>query len=108
MARFKGEIGYGDIQETSPGVFVDVITERTYFGDVNRASRKLSDGEPINDDISLVNTISIVADAFANANFLAIRYIRWAGTLWKVSDVEIQRPRLLLRLGGAYSGPVAS
>jgi hypothetical protein len=30
------------------------------------------------------------------------------GTLWTVSDVEVQSPRLLLRLGGVYNGPRAA
>ena len=59
----------------------------------------------VNDDITVQNSISIVADAYAFEHFFAIRYIRWAGTLWKVSDVEVQRPRLILRLGGVYNGP---
>ena len=44
MARFFGSIGYGHAIETSPGVFEDKITEREYYGDVNR-SQKQYDGE---------------------------------------------------------------
>ena len=50
--------------------------------------------------------ISIVADPYANENFFAIRYVQWMGTLWKVTEVEVQSPRLLLRLGGKYNGPI--
>lgn len=105
MARFHGRVGYGETLETSPGVFTDSITERSYFGDVVRNSRKLSEGEHLNKDLSVGNSISIVADAYANENFVAIRYVEWVGKLWTVSDVEVQAPRLLLRLGEVYNGP---
>jgi hypothetical protein len=65
----------------------------------------MRDGEKINNDLSVNNVISVVADAYANENFFAIRYIRWAGTLWDVVDVSVESPRLLLRLGGVYNGP---
>lgn len=105
MARFYGRIGYGETVETEPGVWVDNIVEHSYFGDVVRNTRKLSEGENLNADLSVGNSISIVADAYANDHFFAIRYVEWAGTLWTVSNVEVQSPRLLLRLGEVYNGP---
>lgn len=107
MAKFYGSIGYGETVESSPGVWLDTITEFNYYGDVIRNTRKLEDGQKVNDDLSVNNSISIVADQYANEHFFAIRYIKWAGTLWTVSDVEVQSPRLLLRLGGVYNGPTA-
>ena len=107
MARFYGEIGYGQTVETSPGVHQMVITERQYYGDVLRESRQLKEGEGSNMDLKLSNRISIVADAYAEQHFHAIRYVRWAGTLWIVTDVTVQRPRLIMRLGGVYDGPTA-
>lgn len=109
MAKFYGEIGYGESveTETGSGVWADQITEMTYFGDVIRNTRKLREGEYLNDDLSVSNSISIVADAYASEHFHAIRYVKWAGAAWKVSDVEVQHPRLLLRLGGVYDGPKA-
>lgn len=105
MAKFFGKIGYGVSQETAPGVYEDVITEKDYYGDVIRNSRGLEENDKVNYDLSVGNSISIVADAYANEHFFAIRYIRWAGALWTVTDVEVQRPRLILRLGGVYNGP---
>jgi hypothetical protein len=105
MARFAGRIGYGETVETAPGVHVDEIVEHSYFGDVIRNARNLQEGEHLNPDLSVQNSISIVADAYANDHFFAIRYVEWAGTLWTVSSVEVQSPRLLLRLGEVYNGP---
>lgn len=105
MAKFRGVVGYGETVEVQAGVWEDVITERTYSGDVIRNTRRLENGQKVNNDLSVGNSISIVADAYANDHFFAIRYVEWAGTLWTVSDVEVQRPRLTLRLGGVYNGP---
>lgn len=107
MARFYGEIGYGETEEdpAGSGVWKDVITELTYSGDVFRAVRRADEAEKVNKDISLQNSISIVADAYANEHIFAIRYVRWQGTLWTVTSAEVQSPRLLLRLGGVYNGP---
>ena len=105
MPKFYGVIGYGETVETSPGVYVDQITERSYFGDVLRNTRRLREGESLNNDLSVGNSISIVADAYANEHFHAIRYISWAGALWTVSEVDVESPRLKLRLGEVYNGP---
>ena len=107
MARFHGEVGYGTTVETPPGsgVWVDNIVEIAYFGDVIRNSRKLDEGESLNSDISVSNSITIVADQYAIDLFFLIKYVRWAGVLWTVTSVEVQRPRLTLRLGSVYNGP---
>lgn len=107
MAKFHGVVGYGVSTEKAAGVWEDVITERTYSGDVIRNTRRLQEGEQFNPNLTVNNSISVVADAYALEHFFAMRYISWAGTLWTVSDVEVQSPRLLLRLGGVYNGPVA-
>lgn len=107
MAKFYDAIGYGNAVETQPGVWKDVITEKNYFGDIVRNTRRLEPGDQVNNDLSVGNSIRIVADAYANEHFHAIRYVKWAGTLWTVTEVVDERPRLLLRLGGVYNGPKA-
>lgn len=105
MPRFHGKVGYGVSVESTPGVYEDSITEVSYFGDVIRNTRRLREGESVNDDLTVNNSISIVADAYANQHFHTIRYVEWSGARWKVSEVDVQPPRLLLRLGGVYNGP---
>lgn len=107
MARFCGEVGYGASVESpaDSGVWVDQIAEYVYFGDVVRNTRMLEQGDKLNDDISVGNSISVVADQYAMDNFHKIRYVRWNGELWKVTTVEIRSPRLILSLGGIYNGP---
>jgi hypothetical protein len=103
--RFSGKVGYGGTVETAPGVHVDQVTERTQIGDVIRNSLKFQNGESVNNDLSVSNSISIVADEYARDHFSAVRYVDWAGTKWSVVDIELQHPRLILRLGGVYNGP---
>ena len=107
MAKFYGEVGYGEAIEdpTGSGVWIDRISECLYFGDVIRNTRNLESGEAINNDISVGNSISIVADQFAINHFFKIKYVRWAGILWTVTSVEVKSPRLILSLGSVYNGP---
>jgi hypothetical protein len=103
--KFFGKVGYGQSVDNQNGVWEDVITEKKYYGDVVRNSRRLATGQEVNSDLTVGNSISIVADAYASENFFAIRYVEWAGALWTVTNVEVQSPRLILWLGGVYNGP---
>ena len=104
MAKFYGVIGYAETVETSPGIWAEQITERSYYGDIIKNVRNLQNTEYLNDNINVSNQISIVADPYAIANFHAIRYAEFMGTKWKVPSVDVQTPRLLLTLGGLYNG----
>lgn len=79
------------------------IVEDMYFGDLTRNTRRLQSTETLNDDINIANEISIVADPFANENFHAMRYVGFMGAKWKISNVEVQYPRLILTVGGVYN-----
>ena len=104
MAKFYGKIGYIETEETSPGVWTEVSTERDYFGDViNRSSRWQSSQDKQNDDLQVTNQISIVADPYALNNFSSMRYIEWMGALWKINSVSVEYPRLTLEIGGVYN-----
>ena len=104
MAKFYGPVGYAKMVEIRPGVFKEQITEVEYFGDVLRNSRSLQSSENLNDNINIANKISIIADPFANENFHAMRYVVYMGTKWKIKDVEVEFPRLILTIGGVYNG----
>lgn len=102
--KFYGKVGYAPQQvETSPGVFEEMIVEHTYRGDIIRNTRRLESDNKVNDDITSNNSISIMADAYAYDHFYDMRYVEWQGSKWKVTNVEVQRPRLLLTLGGIYN-----
>lgn len=104
MAKFSGNIGFVEFVETAPGVDTEIAVERHYVGDVLRNTRRWETGDQINDNLTVNNQFSIVSDAYANGHYFAMRYITWMGTRWKVTNVEVQRPRLLLTIGGVYNG----
>lgn len=105
MAKFYGPIGFANTAETKPGVFKEQITERPYYGDILRNSRRLQSADQLNDNINITMEISIVADPYANHHFHEMRYVECMGAKWKVSNVDAtEPPRLKLTLGGVYNG----
>ena len=104
MAKFYGIIGYVVTKETEPGIYEEVVVENAYYGDVLKDSRRLQERAKINDDITISNSISIIADPFANNHFHSMRYVEMMGTKWKITDVEVAFPRLILSIGGVYNG----
>lgn len=104
MAKFYGRVGYVEVKETAPGVWEETPTERYYYGDVLRNTRRWETSEHLNDNLNINNSISIVADPYAYQHFFAMRYIRWMDSVWKITNVEVQRPRLILTIGGVYNG----
>ena len=105
MAKFYGAIGYAETVETSPGVWTDEIIERLASGDEIRPnSTWTSNPDSTNDDLKINKKISIVADPYALSHYSSIKYVEFMGAKWKVTNVEPNRPRLILTLGGLYNG----
>ena len=104
MAKFYGTIGYAVTEEIRPGVWEPNVTERNYYGELIRNFRKLESSGNLNDNINVANEISIVADPYAYENFHSMLYVTYMGAKWKVTNVEVQHPRLILTLGGVYNG----
>ena len=104
--KFSGNIGYGLSSETTPDVWVEQIQERRALGEVKSNSRGSDTADAVNPDFKVNVTISILADEFANGHIHAMKYVWWRGARWSISDVRPEPPRLLLRLGGLYNGPI--
>ena len=104
MARFCGKVGYVDPDEESKGVFVNKPEEHVYYGDTTNISKRWQTNENLNDDIRLEQNVSIMADAYAYKNYWKIRYIIIDDIAWRVTNVQVARPRLLLYIGGIYNG----
>lgn len=104
MAKYYGKIGFAESVESAPGVHVEKIVERNYYGELVRNNRRLQSANQLNDNINISNEISIVADPYADKNFHMMRYIEFMGTKWKISNVEVQPPRLILTAGGVWNG----
>ena len=104
MSKFYGPIGYITQKEISPGVWDEVIVERSYRGDITRNNRRWEASEYKNDNLTISNQLTIIADPFLYENSSTIRYVSWLGVRWKLTNIEIQRPRLILTLGEVYNG----
>ena len=104
MAKWYGSIGFAEQVEIEPGIWDSGIIEKLYYGDVlSNRWRRQSSGE-INDNINISNSISVLIDPYAYEKFSSIVYVEFMGAKWKVTDIEVQHPRLILTIGGLYNG----
>ena len=103
MPKFYGKIGFATSLETEPGIWEEIIVERSYPGELIRNVRRIESPNKINSDLNISNQISILADPYVNDNMQRIRYAEFMGSKWKVETVEVQYPRLVLSLGGVYN-----
>jgi hypothetical protein len=104
MAKFHGKVGFITYVESEGSVYKECVTEKGYYGDVIRLSRRYAPSETINDDLTLNAEISIVADAFAYQNFQSLRYVNYQGANWEVTSAAVERPRIIMQIGGVYNG----
>jgi hypothetical protein len=106
MAKFAGKIGFGMSSQGAPGVFTEIMTEKDYKGDILRSNKNFDASDNgVNDNLKLSNRVSIVADDFAHQNASVMRYVILGGVRWKITNIEVAAPRLILTLGEVYNGP---
>lgn len=104
MAKFAGLVGYVTQEEKVRGVWSPVENSVTMKGDIIRQSSSIQNDNKVNSDISLNHRISLIGDAYAFSNYYSIKWIEVHGVKWEVSSVEIQRPRIIVSLGGVWNG----
>lgn len=107
MGKFYGKIGFITTEEKPghPGVYEEVVTEKTYYGELIRSVKRWQGvADKLNDDVNVDVQISILCNPYLLENVSHIRFIDWMGAAWKVNSVEPQYPRLILSIGGVYNG----
>ena len=104
MAKYKGMIGYVSQVETAPGVWEDKSVEKNYRGDVILNQERWQPSGGANKNLNIDNSISIVADQFAYSNYGNIKYVIWNKQKWEVQSISVNRPRIILQIGGLYNG----
>ena len=106
MAKFHGLIGFVTVEEseTAPGVHSEVVTERPCSGDILRNTRRWENSQKINEDLNIDNRFSILADEYVITHSYAMRYLKLGEVSWKILSFEIERPRIILTVGGVYNG----
>lgn len=108
MSLFYGSIGFVETVEepVGSGIWVEKPIEKQYRGEVSKYGKRWDSGsQQINPNLTITNTISIVADPFLSNHLYSLRYIKWLGGYWEVSSVDVEFPRLILSIGGVYNGP---
>lgn len=106
MNKYYGQVGFVTRVEDpeEPGVWIDKVETRNYYGDIVRNRRQWQvSQESTNDNVTISNQFSILADPFAFNNLQFIRFLEWRGMKWKVTSVDVEYPRLILEVGGPYS-----
>lgn len=103
MARYSGLVGYGQQVEVEPGVWDTEDKEVMMKGDLLRQNANIQDSG-INDTVSLNHRVSLIGDAYAFDNYYNMKWITVNGFKWTVSAIELQRPRLIVTLGGIWNG----
>lgn len=104
MAKFSGAIGYALQVESAPGAWIDSVIEKNYRGDVILDQRRNQPSDQVNDNINIDNSISIMADAYAYENLGFMKYVVWNNVAWKIQSFSINRPRIVIQIGGIYNG----
>lgn len=104
MARFSGLVGYVTEEETVPGVWGPVEKTRMMKGDVIHQVSRYDKGEKVNDDIVLNHRISLIGDSYSFGNYYNLKWVKMGTIKWKVTSIEIKRPRLIVSLGGVWNG----
>lgn len=104
MSRFAGLVGYVTQEETVPGVWSPVDKSVMMKGDIIRQSSSVQNDSKVNSDITLNHRVSLMGDAYAFDNYYDLKWITISGRKWEVSSVEMQRPRLIVTVGGLYNG----
>lgn len=103
MARFAGIVGFVKTVEREGSVWEEEYIDKPYKGDIVRDARRWEKLTEVNDNLTISNEITIVADSYMLSNWAFIKYVIWNGVKWKVNYIEINRPRIRLTLGGIYN-----
>lgn len=102
--KYYGKVGYIKTVDKGDGVWDSVVEERYYYGDILRNNYNLESSSNLNDNFSISNQFSIVADDYAYKNLQYIKYIEFLGVKWCVSSVDaLNRPRLIISVRGVYN-----
>lgn len=104
MAKYSGLVGYGSQVETAPGVWETDVKTRKMKGDLIRQNASVRNSDNVNGDIVLNHRVSLIGDAYAFDNYYNMKWVQIDGMKWTVSSVEVQRPRLIVSIGGLWNG----
>lgn len=103
MTKFSGSVGYVIQAEVRPGVWDTDETVRQMKGDIIKLSSNSQNDDKVNSDVSFNHRVSLLGDAFAFGNYFDIKWIQINGRKLEVTSVEINRPRIVVTVGGMWN-----
>lgn len=103
MTKYAGLVGYVTQIETRPGIWEPKSTEKKMTGDVLNLGHSYDTGNKVNDDITLQHKISLVGSPYAYSNLYNLRYLWYMGEKWKIIGVAVERPRIVVTIGGVWN-----
>lgn len=106
MNKYYGKIGFVESVKTDDDdsdVYTEQTTERYYYGDITEKGSRWQNSQYLLDNKLVTIKFSILADPYAYEHFSAIKYIEWYNKKWKVTNIDIQYPRLVLTIGDLYN-----
>ena len=110
MAQYSGMLGYVmPAKEDPPGIWKpSAVVEKLGRGDLIGQTINNEDVGGLSDGITINNQLSIIMDPFVNKNLESLKYVILYGTRWEIKSMTINRPRVILTLGGVYNGEYPS
>lgn len=100
MAKYSGLVTYVTQVESRPGIWTNAEVSHTMKGDILRKGSTFQNGDRVNGEVTLNHRVSLVADAYALGNYHNMKYIQLDGRDWFITSVEVQRPRIIVTVGG--------
>lgn len=105
MAKAALMVGFvKEVKDRKTGIVKRENIERKFRADVQRSNSNVQSGDKVNDNLRLDMSFQIKLDKFTFENFQWIRYVVFNGIKWSVTNVQSQRPRLIVQTGGVYNG----
>lgn len=104
MARYAGLVSYVTQTETRPGVWTDTVEKHFMKGDMLRKASSHQNGDKVNSDVTLNHRVSLIADDYALGKYFDMKRIELDGREWNITEIEVQRPRIIVTIGGLYIG----
>ena len=97
-------IGVVEPEEVRPGTWVDKTTEIPLAATILRNSSSYQGNQlSVNDTVRLNHRMSVRFSETLLGLSPAVRYVVWRASKWKVTNIDIERPNMILTLGGPYA-----
>lgn len=106
MARAAVIIGSSKPMTEVPddGIARDEYVERKFRATVTRLNNNMVSSGDVIDNLKMDMNFQIKMDKWTYENFQWLRYLVYNGAKWKITNVQVQRPNMIVQVGGIFNG----